>query len=156
AASVTRQTNAVVVSAGLMEKTVKVRVGVQKWNNHIGKHFNRSRNILVHDPNSSLRIGDVISISPGWRASKQVNHVVNSILAPFGEPIENRPPVPTLEERLGMREEKRRAREERRKAKRREEVAGVESERVKGGEGKEGGENVVQATRVQEVKEAEE
>jgi hypothetical protein len=37
AASVTRQTNAVVVSAGLMEKTVKVRVGVQKWNNHIGK-----------------------------------------------------------------------------------------------------------------------
>jgi len=85
-----------------------------------------------------------------------VNHVVNSILAPFGEPIENRPPVPTLEERLGMREEKRRAREGRRKAKRREEVAGVESERVKGGECKEGGETVVQAARVQEVKEAEE
>lgn len=80
-----------------------------------------------------------------------MNHVVNSILAPFGDPIESRPPVPTLEERLGMREEKRRAREERRKAKRREEVAGVESERVKGEEGKEGGENVVQ-----EVKEAEE
>jgi hypothetical protein len=37
AASVTRQTNAVVISAGLMEKTVKVRVGVQKWNKHIGK-----------------------------------------------------------------------------------------------------------------------
>ena len=85
-----------------------------------------------------------------------MHHVVNSILAPFGEPIESRPPVPTLEERLGMREEKRRAKEERRKAKRREEVAGVESERVKGGESKEGGEAVVQAARVQGVKEAEE
>lgn len=39
AASVSRQTNAVVVSAGLMEKTVKVRVGVQKWNKHIGKVY---------------------------------------------------------------------------------------------------------------------
>lgn len=29
--------NAVVVSSGLMEKTVKVRIGVQKWNNHIRK-----------------------------------------------------------------------------------------------------------------------
>jgi hypothetical protein len=37
AASASRQINAVVVSAGLMEKTVKVRVGVQKWNNHIRK-----------------------------------------------------------------------------------------------------------------------
>lgn len=37
AGAMTRQTNAVVVSAGLMEKTVKVRVGVQKWNKHIGK-----------------------------------------------------------------------------------------------------------------------
>src|SRR6266536_5879385 len=32
AASASRQINAVVVSAGLMQKTVKVRVGVQKWN----------------------------------------------------------------------------------------------------------------------------
>jgi hypothetical protein len=37
AASASRQINAVVVSAGLMQKTVKVRVGVQKWNNHIRK-----------------------------------------------------------------------------------------------------------------------
>lgn len=29
--------NAVVVSSGLMAKTVKVRIGVQKWNNHIRK-----------------------------------------------------------------------------------------------------------------------
>ncbi|KAH6721163.1 ribosomal protein S17 [Leptodontidium sp. MPI-SDFR-AT-0119] len=106
-ASATRQINAVVVSAGLMQKTVKARVGVQKWNGHIKKHFNRSTNVLVHDPNSSLRIGDIISISPGWRYSKHVHHVVNSIVAPFGDPIEARPAVPTLQERLESREAKR-------------------------------------------------
>lgn len=37
AASASRQINAVVVSAGLMEKTVKVRIGQQKWNAHIRK-----------------------------------------------------------------------------------------------------------------------
>ncbi|CZR57591.1 related to ribosomal protein [Phialocephala subalpina] len=99
AASASRQINAVVVSAGLMEKT----------------HFNRTSHLLVHDPASSLRIGDIISISPGWRASKHVHHVVNSILAPFGDPIEARPKVPSEEERLAMREEKRAAKEERRR-----------------------------------------
>jgi hypothetical protein len=37
ATAVTRQLNGVVVSSGLMQKTVKVRVGVQEWNNHIKK-----------------------------------------------------------------------------------------------------------------------
>jgi hypothetical protein len=37
AASASRQMNAVVVSSGLMNKTVKVRIGVQKWNKHIQK-----------------------------------------------------------------------------------------------------------------------
>lgn len=37
AASAQRQINAVVVSSGLMSKTVKVRIGLQKWNKHIGK-----------------------------------------------------------------------------------------------------------------------
>jgi len=32
-----KQLNAVVVSAGLMEKTVKVRIATQKWNSHIKK-----------------------------------------------------------------------------------------------------------------------
>ena len=44
---------------------------------------------------------------------------MNSILAPFGEPIEARPPVPTLGERLQEREAKRKLKEERREAKRR-------------------------------------
>jgi hypothetical protein len=37
AKAATRQINAVVVSAGLMQKTVKVRVGEQQWNGHIKK-----------------------------------------------------------------------------------------------------------------------
>ncbi|KAK6579915.1 hypothetical protein PZA11_007623 [Diplocarpon coronariae] len=114
-ASATRQINAVVVSAGLMQKTVKARIGVQKWNNHIKKKFNLMSNVLVRDPNSSLRIGDIISISPGWRYSKRVHHVVNSIVAPFGARVEERPSVPTLEERLEEREKKRRAKEERKR-----------------------------------------
>ena len=32
-------------------------------------------------------------ISSGYRTSKVIHHVVTSIIAPFGEPVENRPPV---------------------------------------------------------------
>ncbi|RDL31845.1 uncharacterized protein BP5553_09247 [Venustampulla echinocandica] len=116
AASAQRQINAVVVSSGLMNKTVRARIGVQKWNNHIRKDFNHKQHVLVHDPASSLRTGDIISISPGWRVSKRVHHVVRNIIAPFGEPIEARPPVPSEEERMAERERKRAAKEERRKA----------------------------------------
>ena len=70
--------------------------------------------LLVHDPHSSLRLGDVVAVSPGWRASKCVRHVVTSIIAPFGDPIEARPPVPTEEERLAERAKKRIAKDERR------------------------------------------
>lgn len=35
-----------------------------------------------------------------------MHHVVSSIIAPFGEPIEARPAVPTEEERVAEREEK--------------------------------------------------
>lgn len=61
-----------------------------------------------------MRQGDIISIAPGWRVSKNVHHVVESIIAPFGEPAEARPPIPTQEERLAEREEKRRRKDERR------------------------------------------
>ncbi|KAH8819686.1 hypothetical protein F5884DRAFT_22471 [Xylogone sp. PMI_703] len=117
AANPTRSINAVVVSAGLMKKTVKVSVGEQKWNKHIRKYFNGTKHLLVHDPRSSLREGDIISIAPGWRVSKRVHHVVESIIAPFGEPIEARPPVPTYEERMAERIEKKRIKDERRLAK---------------------------------------
>ncbi|CAG8954875.1 hypothetical protein HYFRA_00008562 [Hymenoscyphus fraxineus] len=114
-ASAQRQMNAVVVSSGLMDKTVKVRIGVQKWNKHIQKDFNHTQHLLVHDPASSLRTGDIISISSGWRVSKNVHHVVRSIIAPFGEPIEGRPPVPTEEERIAERARKKEEKEERRR-----------------------------------------
>ncbi|KAK8018244.1 hypothetical protein PG991_007434 [Apiospora marii] len=74
----------VVVSAGLMDKTVK--------------SFKYPHYHLVHDPSNSVRQGDVISIAAGWRESSRKKHVVKHILAPYGTPIDARPPVPTEEE----------------------------------------------------------
>jgi len=53
----------------------------------------------VHDPNNSLRTGDVVAITPGWRTSKAKRHVVKHIIAPAQVPIDEREPVPTEEER---------------------------------------------------------
>jgi len=50
--------------------------------------------------------------------SKNVHHVVRSILAPFGEPIESRPPVMSEEERIAERVEKRGRKEARREERR--------------------------------------
>ncbi|KFY43077.1 hypothetical protein V495_04186 [Pseudogymnoascus sp. VKM F-4514 (FW-929)] len=109
-----RVINAVVLTAGLMEKTVKVRVGGQKWNKHVRKYFNYPKTYLVHDPRSSLRAGDIIEISSGWRVSKHVRHVVSRIIAPFGEPIEARPSVMTQVELLEERRKKKEAKDLRR------------------------------------------
>lgn len=67
----------------------------------------------MHDPNNSLRTGDVVEILSGWRTSKSKRFIVNRIIAPFGPPIDARPPVPTAEERerehaLGVKEKKER------------------------------------------------
>ncbi|KAL5114393.1 hypothetical protein ACEQ8H_007703 [Pleosporales sp. CAS-2024a] len=88
----------VVVSAGLMRGAVKVRVAERTWNNKFRKHFPAPRTYLVRDPNSSLVPGDVVRITSGHRTSKAIHHVVTSIVAPFGEPVENRPKVLTTEE----------------------------------------------------------
>jgi small subunit ribosomal protein S17 len=89
-----------------------------------------------HDPRESLRVGDIVAITPGWRASKHVHHVVSSIIAPFGEPIEARPPVPTEEERVAEREARRLAKAERKRRRKSEEksegeASGVEGKEVK-------------------------
>ena len=42
--------------------------------------------------------GDVISLAPE-RHSKRVRHVVDTVLAPFGKPLSERPPILTEEER---------------------------------------------------------
>lgn len=61
-----------------------------------------------------MREGDIIAIEPGWRVSKHVHHVVASIIAPFGKPIEERPPVPSAEERIAERLRKKEAKSARR------------------------------------------
>ncbi|RDA89704.1 hypothetical protein CP533_6801 [Ophiocordyceps camponoti-saundersi (nom. inval.)] len=115
---VTHELHGIVVSAGLMQKTVKVRIGGQKWNQTINKWFSSPKHFLVHDPKSSLRTGDVVSIVPGWPTSKHKRHVVKQIIAPFGTPISERPPIPTSEERIAEREAKKAAKDKRRAAKR--------------------------------------
>ncbi|KAH7197746.1 uncharacterized protein B0J16DRAFT_409334 [Fusarium flagelliforme] len=118
---VTHELHGVVVSAGLMEKTVKVRVGGQKWNKIVNKWFADPKHYLVHDPNSSLRTGDVVSIVPGWPTSQHKRHVIKEIIAAHGVPAHKRPPVPTMEERIAEYEAKKAAKDERRAARRQEE-----------------------------------
>lgn len=83
-------------------------------NKYGSKWFADPKHYLVHDPNSSLRTGDVVSIVPGWPTSKHKRHVIKKIIAPYGTPTEERPPIPTLEERIAEREAKRAAKSERR------------------------------------------
>ncbi|CAA9957372.1 hypothetical protein CFE70_000933 [Pyrenophora teres f. teres 0-1] len=83
----------VVVSAGKMSRAVKVRVAGQEWNKKFRKHFPAPTTYLVRDPNNSLVEGDIVRITSGYRTSTAISHVVTSIVAPFGEPVENRPPV---------------------------------------------------------------
>ncbi|KAH7245884.1 related to ribosomal protein [Fusarium torulosum] len=126
---VTHELHGVVVSAGLMDKTVKVRVGGQKWNKIVNKWFADPKHYLVHDPNTSLRTGDVVSIVPGWPTSQHKRHVIKHIIAPYGTPITERPPVPTLEERIADREAKKAAKDERRAARRQEEESKIQEEK---------------------------
>ncbi|KAH8904575.1 nucleic acid-binding protein [Coniochaeta sp. PMI_546] len=112
-----RELHGVVVTAGLMQRTVKVRVGGQAWNGKLKKFFDDPKTFLVHDPNDSLRTGDVVAITPGYRRSKQKRHVVKHIIAPCGTPIEARPPVPTEEERWAADAARKAAKDERRAGK---------------------------------------
>jgi small subunit ribosomal protein S17 len=68
---------------------------------------------LVHDPNNSLVVGDVIELH-AERYTKHVAFVVGSIVSPFGKPVEDRPPVPTGDDRLAAYKEKRFAKYKRR------------------------------------------
>ncbi|KAG6357892.1 hypothetical protein INS49_013775 [Diaporthe citri] len=96
---ISREMSGIVVSAGLARNTVKVQVAKEDWNKKVKKNFQHFERHLVHDPNDSLRKGDIVSISSGWRTSKTKRHVVNRIIAPWGPPIDERPPVPTPTER---------------------------------------------------------
>ena len=50
----------------------------------------------------------------GWRVSKTVRHVVKHIVKPAGLPIEERPPIPTEEERVAKRDAAKAAKDQRR------------------------------------------
>lgn len=63
------------------------------------QYFSSHENHLVHDPASSLVAGDVVSLHR-LQVSANVHHVVASIVAPFGTPIDQRAPIPTPDERL--------------------------------------------------------
>ncbi|KAI1656127.1 nucleic acid-binding protein [Daldinia decipiens] len=124
-----KEMHGIVVSAGLMDKTVKVKLGGLRWEPRVQKFFKEPRFKLVHDPANSVRQGDVIAIQPSWRVSKHVRHVVKHIIAPYGPPIEDRPSVPTLEERVAKRADKRAAKLERRALRREEQAREAAEER---------------------------
>ncbi|KAI0024088.1 hypothetical protein F4780DRAFT_776316 [Xylariomycetidae sp. FL0641] len=118
ARQVEKELHGVVVSAGRMDKTIKVKLGGMRWEDRVQKHFKAPYHRLVHDPRNSVRQGDIVSIAPSWRASQHVRHVVKAIIAPFGEPIESRRPVPTLAERVAERVARREAKDARRSLRR--------------------------------------
>ncbi|KAI1735180.1 hypothetical protein F4680DRAFT_312907 [Xylaria scruposa] len=126
-----KEMHGIVVSAGLMDKTVKVRLGGQRWEQRVHKWFKEPRYKLVHDPRNSLRQGDVVAITPSWRESQHVRHVVKHIIAPYGGVgIDQRPPVPTMEERAAERIAMREAKDERRALRREIEGAVQAAERL--------------------------
>lgn len=92
--------------------------------------FDNSKTFLVHDPNDSLRTGDVVAITPGERNSKHKRHVVKHIIAPAGTPIEERPPIPTEEERWSELAARAEAKLQRKSLRQRAEQAHAELERT--------------------------
>ncbi|RAL09671.1 nucleic acid-binding protein [Aspergillus homomorphus CBS 101889] len=113
-----------VVSAGRMERTVRVEHLNIEWDAHLRKYYPKKVYIKVSDPRESLREGDVIEFSSGAPKGRRVNHVVERIIAPFGQPLEDRPAVMTREERDAERATKRQAKWQRRETKRREAAGG--------------------------------
>lgn len=55
-----------------------------------------------------------MAITPTWRISQHVRHVVKHIIAPYGDPIDERPSIPTLDEMVAEASTKRAAKDERR------------------------------------------
>lgn len=68
--------------------------------------FHSADQHLVHDPNNSLITGDVVELHR-LHVSRRVRHVVASVVAPFGTPLDARPPIPTPDDRLAAYKESR-------------------------------------------------
>jgi hypothetical protein len=85
---------------------------------NISQYFSVPSTHLVHDPNNSLVLGDVITLHK-LRVSTIVHHVVGDLVTPFGKPASDRPPIPTADERLAIYKQKRFAKLHRRALRRR-------------------------------------
>ena len=72
-------------------------------------------NLIVSDPTESTRTGDVIRIVDEGQVSKRIRHVVTEIVAPWGPSIEERPTLPSEEQRRKQKEEKHERKTERRR-----------------------------------------
>ncbi|RAL03812.1 nucleic acid-binding protein [Aspergillus ibericus CBS 121593] len=107
-----------VISVGRMDRTVRVSHRHTIWDKHIQKPYPKITTFLVSDPRNSLREGDVIEFSNGYPKTRNVHHVVERIIAPFGSAIEERPAVMSRAERDAERAVKRAAKWERREARR--------------------------------------
>jgi ribosomal protein S17 len=88
-----------VLLAGHLSRCARVLHKHTVYNAFLHKHLPAKRVYLVSDPTSSLRNGDVIEFSNGWRTGARVRHVVERIVAPFVTPVEERPKVMSRVER---------------------------------------------------------
>lgn len=79
------------------------------------QNYFRPQHFLVHDPTQSLYEGDIITIAQQPH-SRRCSHVVDTIVAPFSKPLDERPPILSAEQRALIREEKRKPKVERRAA----------------------------------------
>lgn len=79
-----------VVSAGKMSRTVKVRLGGILKDKKLRTEFRQPEVHMVHDPTDILVEGDVVRIASGWRTSKSKRHVVVDVVAAYGTRIEDR------------------------------------------------------------------
>lgn len=103
----------VVVSAGKMPKIVKVRMVKREYNSYLRKNYYLPKHFLVHDPTQSVYEGDIITIAQEPH-SRRCSHVVDTIVAAFSKPLDERPPLLSAEQRAQIRDEKRKPKVERR------------------------------------------
>ncbi|KAI4155529.1 MAG: hypothetical protein LQ340_000945 [Diploschistes diacapsis] len=71
----------VCVRSGTMDKAVKVRTTKQKLDSYLAKTFKVYPSYLLHDPNNSVRTGDIVRFQqfPVPTPSKRIRHMVTEI-----------------------------------------------------------------------------
>ena len=84
-----------------MDKAVKVRTTAQKLDPFLQKTFKIHPSYLLHDPNNSVRTGDVVRFQrfPVPTPSKRIRHMVTEIVTAYGPRLDERLPLLSEEER---------------------------------------------------------